>query len=131
MTIGQNIRKLRLARRMSIKDLARSSGLAASTLYDIERGDQHATTKLHRIAEVLHVSPAELEQGPVHRLKEPAQGYVVPNPIPTRLARIFEHLRQAHEQHRLTVQHYELMESVVAVALSAPTSPRNTPSSNT
>lgn len=46
-----------------MKELAREVGMASSTLYDLERGDQESTTKLGSIADRLGVRITWLEHG--------------------------------------------------------------------
>jgi len=65
MTVGQRIKFARKAHSpvVGVKQLADAVGLAASTLYDLERGEQESTTKLHAIAEYLGVRAGWLENG--------------------------------------------------------------------
>lgn len=44
-------------------DLARKAGIAPSTWYDIENGNQNSSTKLHSIAKALGVTADYLETG--------------------------------------------------------------------
>lgn len=74
MTVGERIKSARKAHTptVGVKQLAEAVGLAVSTLYDLERGEQDSTTKLHAIAEYLGVRARWLEtgQGPMR----PEQG---------------------------------------------------------
>ena len=74
MTVGERIKSARKAQApvIGVKQLADAVGLAVSTLYDLERGEQESTTKLHAIAEFLGVRARWLEtgQGPMR----PEQG---------------------------------------------------------
>lgn len=63
MTIGDRIKEQREHLEISVAALAKSVGMAASTLYDLERGDSQSTTKLHLIAEELGVQGRWLETG--------------------------------------------------------------------
>lgn len=63
MNIGVRIKQARELRGVTVKELAAAVGLGASTLYDIERGDQESTTKLGAIAEYLDVRYPWLERG--------------------------------------------------------------------
>lgn len=60
---GPRIKQCRKAAKMSVAELARRSGIAPTTLYDLERGESRSTTKLHRIAAVLQVNVTWLETG--------------------------------------------------------------------
>lgn len=62
-TIGDRIRKRRRHIGLSVRDLARASRLAPSTIYDIENGHQNSSTKLHLIASELRCSVGWLEHG--------------------------------------------------------------------
>ena len=62
-TIGDRIRATRRRMSVSVKDLARLTGLAASTIYDIENGHQTSSTKLHLIAKHLGLNVQWLEDG--------------------------------------------------------------------
>ena len=74
MTVGERIKSARKAHTpvVGVKQLAEAVGLAVSTLYDLERGEQESTTKLHAVAEYLGVRARWLEtgQGPMR----PEQG---------------------------------------------------------
>lgn len=62
-TIGDRVRRVREAQKISRKDLATYAGIGVSTLSDLELGLSESTTKLHRIAEKLGVSAQWLESG--------------------------------------------------------------------
>lgn len=63
MTIGDRVKQGREAIGLKVEDLAAQAGLAASTLYELERGDNKSTKKLHRIAAVFGVATECLESG--------------------------------------------------------------------
>lgn len=63
MTIGNRIKKIRTAKGVDVEALRKKSGLAKSTIYDLERGDSKSTTKLHLIAAALNVRTEYLETG--------------------------------------------------------------------
>lgn len=69
MTIGERIKEIRLLRGIKVPELASRTGLAASTIYDLERGDSDSTTKLHRIADELGTYTAYLEEGKPPKLR--------------------------------------------------------------
>ncbi len=61
---GAKLRRLRTERALSQEDLERVTGIAASTISNLERGKrgaQHRT--LRRLAEALDVEPRELMKG--------------------------------------------------------------------
>lgn len=62
-TIGTRIRKEREEQGISRADLARSAGIAPTTLSDLELGLSKSTTALHKIASRLGVRPEWLESG--------------------------------------------------------------------
>lgn len=78
MLIGHRIRARRKEIGISVKELAKRAGLAASTLYDLERGDSDSTTRLPEIAEHLRVHARWLSDGSGPKLLE--DGHVVREP---------------------------------------------------
>lgn len=59
MSIGRNLRKLRTAKRMSLKELAEASEVSIALLSQIERGlTDPSVNTLRKIADVLHVTVA-------------------------------------------------------------------------
>lgn len=62
-TIGDRIRRIRTKKGISRKTLERETGLAYSTIADIENGNQRSSTRLHKIAQALGVTIEELEDG--------------------------------------------------------------------
>lgn len=61
--LGQAIRRLRRARRLTIEDLAHAAGMHATYLSGIERGIRNPTWgKVNRLAEALDISVAALAQ---------------------------------------------------------------------
>lgn len=62
-TIGDRVKRLRKAKGVERKDLARDSGLSYTMVSDLESGKARSTTKLHRIAAVLGVDVRYLETG--------------------------------------------------------------------
>jgi transcriptional regulator with XRE-family HTH domain len=61
--IGRNIKKARDRLGLSQGDLADRSGLAPSTISDLENERQKSTTKIHRVAKALNMTVEELERG--------------------------------------------------------------------
>lgn len=72
MTIGSRLKSRRKELKLQVAEVARAVGMAPSTLYDIERGDQASSTKLHLLCAFLGLNPrwVETERGP--RLAEAA-----------------------------------------------------------
>lgn len=62
-TIGDRVRKARVKRGMTPEQLRQLSGIAYSTLIDLENNRSQGSTKLHRIATALGVSALALETG--------------------------------------------------------------------
>jgi transcriptional regulator with XRE-family HTH domain len=62
-TIGDRVRRLREAKGIERKDLARDAGMSYSGLSDLESGKAKNTTKLHRLATLLDVNVNYLETG--------------------------------------------------------------------
>jgi transcriptional regulator with XRE-family HTH domain len=73
--IGWNIRRLRVARGLTIEDLADLGGLTPNYLGELERGQVNVgAMALDRLARGLKVSLGEL-------VEEPAPGSVPPKPL--------------------------------------------------
>lgn len=117
MTIGERIKARRIARGLSVKEIARASGLAVSTLYDIERGDQRSTTKLHLIADALGTTPAELEHGGPLGPREEKAAYRARKTRSRRVARLVQRLHDAEDSGALTSPLLGFIESAVDLAL--------------
>lgn len=61
---GRNVRKLRLARGMTLRDLSKASGYARSTLCEIEKSKRLPSLyRLPRLANALKVSMGALFEG--------------------------------------------------------------------
>lgn len=114
MTIGERVRAKRIEKGISVKELARQSGLAPSTLYDLENGRQNSSTKLHRVAEVLGTTTAELEHGEHAAVREPRPTYGV-HRRSLRLSRIVERLDQAERADHLTPAILGIIEQAVEI----------------
>jgi transcriptional regulator with XRE-family HTH domain len=68
MTIGQRLKDRRLELRLSVASVAHTVGMAPSTLYDVERGDQTSSTKLHLLCDLLGLNAHWVETGRGPRL---------------------------------------------------------------
>lgn len=73
MTIGNRLKERRKELRLSVAEVADAVGMAHSTLYDIERGDQESSTKLHLLCALLGLNPKWVETGRSTRLAQPAE----------------------------------------------------------
>ncbi|THD06145.1 hypothetical protein B1991_14475 [Rhodanobacter lindaniclasticus] len=62
-TIGDRVLRLRKAKGIERKDLAHAVELSYTGLADLESGKAKSSTRLHRIADALDVTPAYLETG--------------------------------------------------------------------
>ncbi len=69
-TIGSRIRATRQTLRISAAALAKQTGIAYSTLMDLENGRTKSTPALHRIAAALKTTPEFLETGKASRVAE-------------------------------------------------------------
>lgn len=68
MPIGRKIKERRVELGLSVRRLADMAGMARTTLYDIERGDQQSSTRLHTLCKVLGLNPEWLDTGRPPRL---------------------------------------------------------------
>jgi transcriptional regulator with XRE-family HTH domain len=68
MGIGRRLKERRLELRLSVKQVADAAGMAATTLYDLEREEQQSTTRLHALCKVLGLSTEWADSGHGHRL---------------------------------------------------------------
>lgn len=66
MDLGKRLRERRKELKLSVEEVARRAAVGVSTLYDLERGTQQGSTKLHKIVAVLgmHIEYAESGKGP-------------------------------------------------------------------
>jgi transcriptional regulator with XRE-family HTH domain len=80
MPIGEKIKQRREELRLSIKDLADAAGMGPTTLYDLERGDQKTTTRLHALCKVLGLHPDWVADGRGPRLMQNFQNTVSSGP---------------------------------------------------
>lgn len=70
MTIGSRLKERRKELQLEVAEVARAVGMAPSTLYDVERGDQESSTKLHLLCALLGLNPKWVESGRGQRLAE-------------------------------------------------------------
>jgi transcriptional regulator with XRE-family HTH domain len=68
MGIGRRIKERRIELGLSVKSVADAAGMAATTLYDLEREEQHSTTRLHALCRVLGLNPEWADSGRGSRL---------------------------------------------------------------
>jgi transcriptional regulator with XRE-family HTH domain len=75
MSPGHRLKERRVELGMSVAQLARSAGIAASTLYDLERGNSQSSRQMHRLCSSLGLNPNWVEAGAGPRLvsEEPAE----------------------------------------------------------
>jgi transcriptional regulator with XRE-family HTH domain len=76
--IGANIKRAREHLGLTQKELAERSGISEGALGDLETGRQKSSTKIHKIARALSLTPEQLEAGalPGAPHEEPAQAYL-------------------------------------------------------
>jgi transcriptional regulator with XRE-family HTH domain len=68
MGIGRRLKERRKELKLRVEDVARQAGMRPSTLYDLEREEQHSTTRLHALCEVLGLNAGWVESGKGVRL---------------------------------------------------------------
>jgi transcriptional regulator with XRE-family HTH domain len=68
MGIGRKLKERRVELGLSVKQVADAAGMAATTLYDLEREEQHSTTRLHALCKVLGLNPEWADSGRGPRL---------------------------------------------------------------
>ena len=68
MNTGERIRDRRQELGMSVIQLAKAAGLKPSTIYDLERGDNSTSRRLHAICQTLGLNMAWAETGAGERL---------------------------------------------------------------
>ena len=61
MSIGKRLKERRLEKKLTVAQVADGCGMGHSTLYDIERGDQVSTTRLHLLCAFLGLNPLWVE----------------------------------------------------------------------
>lgn len=108
ITVGDRIRTQRKLLRMSVATLARAAGIAASTLYDLERGDSRSSTALPLLAAHLGLSARWLadKTGPrlvneLHGVRENAPVYGTP--ISSEEAEVGREWGKLQEPHRSVI----------------------------
>lgn len=62
-TLGENLKKIRKAKKMTQKDLAQKSGVKQSVISDLETGNAKTTGSILELAAALGVSAEELKKG--------------------------------------------------------------------
>lgn len=67
-TLGKNLKKIRLAKKMTQKDLSLKSGVKQSVISDLERGEAKSTGSIIELASALGVTAEELRKGTINQL---------------------------------------------------------------
>lgn len=62
-TLGENLKKIRKAKKMTQKELAQKSGVKQSVISDLETGNAKSTGSILEIANVLGITAEELKKG--------------------------------------------------------------------
>jgi transcriptional regulator with XRE-family HTH domain len=70
MNAGERIRGRRKEIGISVQALAKATGVAVPTLYELERGGMRGSTKMHLICAALGLNPAWVESGAGPRLAD-------------------------------------------------------------
>ncbi|OTG65812.1 LexA family protein [Acinetobacter silvestris] len=82
-TLGENLKKIRKAKKMTQKDLAQKSGVKQSVISDLETGNAKSTGSILELANALGVTAEELKKGIVGDTLEPSNVVIVkPNMAP-------------------------------------------------
>jgi len=62
-TLGENLKKIRKAKKMTQKELAQKSGVKQSVISDLETGNAKSTGSILELANALGVTAEELKKG--------------------------------------------------------------------
>lgn len=82
-TLGENLKKIRKAKKMTQKDLAQKSGVKQSVISDLETGNAKSTGSILELANALGVTAEELKKGVVgDALESPNVVMIKPNMAP-------------------------------------------------
>lgn len=82
-TLGENLKKIRKAKKMTQKDLAQKSGVKQSVISDLETGNAKSTGSILELANALGVTAEELKKGVVgDALESPNVAMIKPNMAP-------------------------------------------------
>jgi len=82
-TLGENLKKIRKAKKMTQKDLAQKSGVKQSVISDLETGNAKSTGSILELANALGVTAEELKKGVVgDALESPNIVMIKPNMAP-------------------------------------------------
>jgi transcriptional regulator with XRE-family HTH domain len=68
MDSGKRLKARRLELKLRVPEVAKRAEMGTTTLYDLERGTQVGTTKLHKLAKVLGLNIEFIESGKLPRL---------------------------------------------------------------
>jgi len=68
MSTGERLKARRVELGVTVAQLARTAGIAASTLYDLERGVSRSSRQMHRLCSALGLNPDWVETGNGARL---------------------------------------------------------------
>lgn len=69
-TLGENLKKIRKAKKFTQKDLAQKSGVKQSVISDLETGNAKSTGSLLELANALGVTAEELKKGVVGEIEQ-------------------------------------------------------------
>lgn len=82
-TLGENLKKIRKAKKMTQKDLAQKSGVKQSVISDLETGNAKSTGSILELANALGVTAEDLKKGVVgDALESPNVAMIKPNMAP-------------------------------------------------
>ena len=69
-TLGENLKKIRKAKKLTQKDLAQKSGVKQSVISDLETGNAKSTGSILELANALGVTAEELKKGVVGEIEK-------------------------------------------------------------
>jgi len=81
-TLGENLKKIRKAKKMTQKDLAQKSGVKQSVISDLETGNAKSTGSILELANALGVTAEELKRGIVGEIESPNAVTIKPSMAP-------------------------------------------------
>ena len=81
-TLGENLKKIRKAKKFTQKDLAQKSGVKQSVISDLETGNAKSTGSILELANALGVTAEELKRGVIGEIEAPNVVEIKPNMAP-------------------------------------------------
>ena len=95
-TLGENLKKIRKAKKMTQKELAQKSGVKQSVISDLETGNAKSTGSILELANALGVTAEELKKGVFDEVSLTNVAPVVPRMAPVLSDRKSTRLNSSH-----------------------------------